>query len=83
MGLHVRVEHGLVGAGVAAEVALEGFGATVIQQVILHVVPELGDKVALVTAEHPLRPDVDPLVVPQLMLGGCAIITLLAVIIPV
>ena len=65
----MRVEHGLVDAGVAAGVALEGLGAEMVAKVVLEVVLVLGDEVALGAAQHLLGLDVDARVVPEVLLS--------------
>ena len=73
-------EHGLVAAGVAAEVALEEPLPAVGDNMGPEVVLELGDKVAQVAAQNLLRPDVCPPVLPQVGLGGRVVAALPAVV---
>lgn len=76
--LEVGVEHGLVDAGVGTLVTLERLGAEVVPQVVLEVVLVLGDKGTLGAGEEALLLDVSPRVLPELQLGDCGELALLA-----
>lgn len=67
--LEVRVEHGLVDAGVGALRALEGFGARVVAQVVLEVVFVLGHEGAARAGEHLVALDVSLAVRPEIQFG--------------
>ena len=74
----MRVEHGLVDAGVGAVLAPEGLGAEVVPQVVVQVVLELGDEGALWAGQPLLRLDVLGRVSPELLLGDGDELALLA-----
>lgn len=69
VGLAMRVEHGLVDAGVAALVALEGLLVLVLADVVLQVVLELGDERALGALQDLVRLHVGAGVRPEVHLG--------------
>lgn len=78
VGLHVRVQHGLVDARVAAVGALERLRTEVVAQVVLEVVLVLGDERALGAGQQLFRLDVTLAVHPEVLLGDCNVLALLA-----
>ena len=75
--LHVRVQHGLVDARIAAVRALERLRPEVVTQVILQVVLVFGDKRALGAGQQFLWLDVTLAVHPEVLLGDCDVLALL------
>lgn len=76
--LHVRVQHGLVDASVAATGAFERLRAEVVAQVVLQMVLVLGHERALGAVEHLLGLDVRLGVTPKVLLGHGHELALLA-----
>ena len=76
--LHVRIQHGLVDARVAAVGTLERLRPEVVAQVVLEVVLVLGDERALGAGQQLLRLDVTLAVHPEVLLGDCDVLALLA-----
>jgi len=66
--LGVAVEHRAIDAGVVAARAAERLGADVVAQVVLEVVAELGDERAARARQLALTPDMNPHVLPELLL---------------
>ena len=78
VGLHVRVEHGLVNAGVAAVGAPEGLRPEVVPKVVLQVVLVLRHEGALGAGQKLFRLDVTLAVLPEILLGDSDKLALLA-----
>jgi hypothetical protein len=66
VGLHVGVEHGLVDAGVVALAALVGFGAHVVEEMVLEMMLVLRPELALGALQQLVRIDVHAHVPPEL-----------------